>query len=254
MSTAEPAAALVLEGVSVAYGTTPALRDVDLHLRAGELVALVGPNGGGKSTLLKVVAGLLSPSQGSVRIDGQPPRHRRHRIGYLPQTELFDPSFPASVCDVVAMGRLRSSWRPQWLRRSDRVAVEAALARVGMRGLARRPIGQLSGGQRQRTLLARALVADPDLLILDEPEAGLDPESTAGLYELLSSLAGQATILVASHHVDTVAAQALRILRVDQCLSASTNDADQSTSSDPEALTSRERGTIHEHSNARFTP
>lgn len=226
MSAHASAAAVHLEGVSAGYGATIAVNRVDLQVNAGEFLALVGPNGGGKSTVLKLVLGLLTPIEGTIRVDGQPPVRSRHRIGYLPQTEHIDLSFPVPVRDVVGMGRLRPSWRPQPLRTRDRAAIDTVLARVGMTCLAGRPIGALSAGQRQRVLLARALVDGPELLLLDEPEAGLDPDSVARLYELLASLTGRTTILMASHDVGTVGTHATRVAVVDHGVTLSAGSAD----------------------------
>lgn len=188
----------------MSYGKTVALRDVTFQLNAGEFLALVGPNGGGKSTIIKLILAIILPTSGKVRVFGRQAEQARERIGYLPQSAQLDPLFPATVCDVASMGRLRPTWLPQRMSRRDRETVASALEQVDLVDLRNRPVGELSGGQRQRTLLARALATEPDLLVLDEPAAGLDPASADELYDLLSSLSGQVSIVMASHDIEAV--------------------------------------------------
>ncbi|ASU78887.1 hypothetical protein CDG81_12040 [Actinopolyspora erythraea] len=207
--------AVSLAGVRAGYGAAPVLSEVDLTLERGEFLALTGPNGGGKSTLLGLLVGLLRPTRGVVEVHGQPPRRARGRIGYLPQDARLDPEFPLTVRDLTAMGRLRPTWLPQRLRAADRSAVTGALERVGLAELAARPVSALSTGQRRRVLLARALAAEPDLLVLDEPEAGIDADSAEHLHRLLSSLTGGTTIVVASHDIDGIASRATCGVTVD---------------------------------------
>lgn len=221
--------AIELAAVTVEYGITAgeqgrgrlrrgavvAVRDVDLRVASGQFIGLSGPNGGGKSTLLKTVLGLVRPASGHVSVFGGTPVNARHRVGWLPQTAGGDLAFPVCVRDVVAMGRLRATWLPQWLRADDRRAIDEAMEQVEITDLATRPIGTLSGGQRQRTLLARALVSDPELLLLDEPTAGLDPDATHALYRLLGRLRGGRTIVMASHDVTALAERATAIFEVD---------------------------------------
>ncbi|MBM3673443.1 MAG: metal ABC transporter ATP-binding protein [Actinobacteria bacterium] len=173
------AALLEADAISFAYGREPVLDAVSLTVRAGEFVALVGPNGSGKSTLLRVLLGLSRPASGSVRCFGTDPRHlpERGRIGYVPQRARLRPELPATVEEVVATGRLarRGWWRRP--RSTDRAAVGHALEAVALTQLRGRPVTELSGGQQQRVLIAKALASDPELLILDEPIAGVDVES-----------------------------------------------------------------------------
>ena len=199
-----PMPAVELRGVTFAYGRRPVVRDIDLTVAPRTFTALIGPNGGGKSTLLKLALGLLAPDRGEVRLLGDRPERTRRRTGYLPQTARQDLDFPITVRDAVGHGRLGGghSWGP-W-RRQDREAVLAALAETGCSDLVDRPLARLSGGQRQRVLIARALVTAPELLILDEPAAGLDPASQTDLYDLLSRLARRLTVLVVSHHMTLV--------------------------------------------------
>jgi len=196
--------ALELRDVHFAYDRRPVLRGVNLVVPTGTFTAIIGPNGGGKSTLLMIALGLLAPDRGEVRLLGDRPQRSRRRVGYLPQTTRLDLDFPITVRDAVGHGRLGNGrhWGP--LGRRDRAAVVAALAETGCRDLADRPLAKLSGGQRQRAFIARALATEPEFLILDEPAANLDPSSQADLYELLSQLAQRLTVLVVSHHVSLV--------------------------------------------------
>ena len=207
---------LEAEGVSFAYGRTPVLEGVDLSVRAGEFVALVGPNGSGKSTLLKVLLGSLPPSGGSVRLLGQSPARlsERGRIGYVPQRPVLDSEVPATVEEIVAAGRLarRGWWRP--LRQQDREEVRHALESVGLGDLAGRPLNELSGGQQQRAFIARAFASQPDLLLLDEPIAGIDAESQRRFRDSLTHLIAEhgAGVLLVSHELSAVAPELDRVI------------------------------------------
>jgi zinc transport system ATP-binding protein len=204
------------EGISFAYGRTAVLEDVDLTVRAGEFVALVGPNGSGKSTLLKVLLGSLVPSSGSVSLLGGPPSRvtDRGRIGYVPQRPVLESEVPATVEEIVAAGRLvrRGWWRP--LDRNDRDVVRHALTSVGLADLADRPLNELSGGQQQRAFIARAFASEPDLLLLDEPIAGIDAESQRRFRDSLTHLIEQhgAGVLLVSHELSAVAPELDRVV------------------------------------------
>ena len=182
---------------------------VDLELAPGEFVALVGPNGAGKSTLLRILLGLLSPNRGAVRLFGEPPRtlRNRGRLGYVPQRPRIAPDLPATVEEVVATGRLpRQGWwrRP---RAADRVAVNHALESVALSELRHRLLTELSGGQQQRVLIAKALASEPELLVLDEPVAGVDAESQRLFRDSLVHLVREhgAAVLLVSHELGSVA-------------------------------------------------
>jgi zinc transport system ATP-binding protein len=196
-------------GLSYAYGSAPVVDDVDLTVSRGEFVALVGPNGSGKSTLLRVLLGALRPSRGSVRLLGRPSSEvaDRWRIGYVPQRPTLAPDVPATVREIVTTGRLsrRGWWRP--LRSVDIAAVGHALESVGLDELADHPIAQLSGGQQQRAFIARAFASEPELLVLDEPIAGIDAESQRRFRESLVHLIGEhdAGVLLVSHELSAVA-------------------------------------------------
>ena len=193
-------AALHYTGVSVGYQGTPVLTGVDLELQAGQRLALVGPNGAGKSTLIKSVLGMAQVLSGSASVLGRSPAASRGHAGYVPQTDSLDADFPVSVRQVVMMGRYRQLgwWRPT--RPADRRAVADALDRVGLADRARHRFGTLSGGQRQRALLARAIVAEPRLLLLDEPFNGVDAVSQEAIVRVLRDLSAAGTALILSTH------------------------------------------------------
>jgi manganese/iron transport system ATP-binding protein len=198
--------AVALDHVVAGYDRRRVLDDVSLVVERGALVAIVGPNGGGKSTLLKLIAGLLRPWSGEVRIFGGPARDAAHRISYVTQAELVDWGFPVSVWDVAMMGR---TTRIGPLRRAsapDRDAVTAALERVGMSDQAGTAIGSLSGGQRRRAFLARALAAEPDLYLLDEPVTGVDVPTQEALIDVLTTEAANGRTVISTTH-DLAAAQ-----------------------------------------------
>jgi manganese/iron transport system ATP-binding protein len=192
--------ALVLDGVTVAYGAVPALEGVSGRVLPGQSVALIGPNGAGKSTLIKAVLGLVPLVRGSIEVLGRSPEQARPDVGYVTQVDALDPAFPVSVLQVVLMGRYR---RIGWLRRpgtADRERAMHALADVGLGARARDRFGELSGGQRQRVLLARALVAEPRLLLLDEPFNGVDAVSRDLLLDALATArAGGAAVVMSTH-------------------------------------------------------
>jgi ABC-type Mn2+/Zn2+ transport system ATPase subunit len=198
--------AVDLHDLTAGYRSQAALEDVTLTVPRGTMMAIVGPNGGGKSTLLKLLLGLLEPWEGTVRVFGASPATVRRRIGYVPQTGSGDWSFPATVGEVVMMGRYG---RLGWLRRPGRRdwdAVHRALEQVGMAGRVDRQVGELSGGQQQRVFFARALVQEPELLLLDEPLAGVDALTERDIYRLLRDLVdGGVTVLFTTHNLSTVA-------------------------------------------------
>jgi ABC-type Mn2+/Zn2+ transport system ATPase subunit len=197
---------LVLRDVSAGYGAGPVLQDVDLAIPPGTLVGVIGPNGSGKSTLLKAILGLAPMATGSVLLDGRPVADQRDRVAYVPQREAVDWSFPVSAEQVVMMGRYP---RVGWLRvpgAGDRAAVREALGRVALPDLGSRQIGALSGGQQQRVFLARALVQEASVLLLDEPMTGVDQTTEQLILSLLRELRdGGTTILHATHDLESAA-------------------------------------------------
>jgi zinc transport system ATP-binding protein len=201
-----PAAELDRVTFSYAGAARPALEDVSLAIGRQDFLGVIGPNGGGKTTLLKLLLGLLEPRKGTVRVFGQPPARVSERVGYVPQHASIDPSVPATALDVVLMGRLRlSSWGPAFGRAHTDAALEA-LRLTGTRDLAQRPIAELSGGQRQRVLIARALAAEAELLLLDEPTQGVDLHREREVLDLLERLNERMPIVMVSHDVHLVGA------------------------------------------------
>jgi zinc transport system ATP-binding protein len=201
------APAIELSSVTVTLGHNRVLDDVSFAVPRGEYLALIGPNGGGKTTLLRVLLGLVRPQEGTVRVLGSDPDEARGRVGYVPQHARFDLGFPIRVVDVVHMGRLRDRPRPSWMNGEARRKVIEILEQLEIADLAERPIGKLSGGQLQRVLIARALAVKPELLILDEPTASLDVQSAEAFYDLIQELARRMTVVIASHDVTGVSSR-----------------------------------------------
>lgn len=191
-----------VEGLSFSYGAHPVLEEVSFTVHRGEYVTMVGPNGGGKTTLLRLLLGLEHPDRGSVRLFGGPPERGRERVGYMPQHAHLDPQFPITVEDVVLMGRLKGGWG--LYTREDREAARAALADVGLEEHGGDSFSALSGGQRQRVLLARALAGRPELLLLDEPTANVDVDVEQRLQTILDGLSRRMTILLVTHDLGFV--------------------------------------------------
>jgi manganese/zinc/iron transport system ATP- binding protein len=192
--------ALEMSGLTVSYRAAPALWQVDATFPAGALSAIVGPNGAGKSTLLKAALGLVTADTGTVRIAGVEGRAGLANLAYVPQAESVDWDFPITVAEVVAMGRYRAAGWFRRVGRADRAIAADCLERVGMSAFARRQIGQLSGGQRQRVFLARALAQQAEVLVMDEPFAGIDARTQADLLELLQELSADGGSTVVVHH------------------------------------------------------
>jgi ABC-type Mn2+/Zn2+ transport system ATPase subunit len=192
--------AVRVRDVSAGYGDTVALEDVDLEIARGSLLAVFGPNGGGKTTLIKLIAGLLQPWTGTVEALGKPAGQAARRVAYVPQAELVDWSFPVTVWNVAMMGRYPALGPFRQPGSSDRDAVSEALRRVGMLDRARSQIGGLSGGQRRRAFLARAIAADAELYLLDEPVTGVDVPTQEELMALLADEADAGRTVIATTH------------------------------------------------------
>ncbi len=201
--------------VCFAYGGQEVLHNVSFRIGGRELVAVVGPNGGGKTTLLKLLLGELSPRYGTIRVLGRAPEEARVRVGYVPQAVPFDPRFPVSVREAVLMGRVAKS-RFGHYTRMDREAVREALDRVGLAGFEKRSFAELSGGERQRVLIAQALAGGSELLLLDEPVANVDPEHTSHLYGLFQALTAEVTVMMVSHNLSVVTGHATHVLCVNR--------------------------------------
>lgn len=194
------APALRVRGMTVSYGEKPAIFSVDADFQQGAMTAIVGPNGAGKSTLLKAALGVVPRLTGEVSLFGEPLDAARGRLAYVPQRASVDWDFPARVIDVVMMGLYGDVGLLGRIAGTHRAKAKAALERVGMGEFAARQIGQLSGGQQQRVFLARALVQDADLYVLDEPFAGVDAATEAAIIDVLQGLKADGKSIVAVHH------------------------------------------------------
>lgn len=199
-----PFPAIEIRNLSFSYEKTPVLSDVNFSVDAGDFLAIIGPNGGGKSTLMKLIVGLLKPSEGDVRVFGEKVPSKKVSIGYVPQNTNRNLEFPITVAETVSTGLPLYKSNPQ--------KVKEALETVKMESFAGRRLGELSGGERQRVLIARALAADPQILFLDEPSSNIDAQGQEDLYELLAELNAKMTIVIVSHdlmvlsnHVKSVA-------------------------------------------------
>lgn len=212
-----------LQDVSFAYADRNVLADVSLQVRAGDFMAVIGPNGGGKTTLIKLILGLLSPRSGRVQVLGQDPRVVRPAVGYVPQHAQVQPSFPITVLDVALLGLRRAggllSWRgwPGYGRAEKQKAMDI-LHMVDMADLSARRFDALSGGQKQRVLVARALVSDPALLLFDEPTSNIDPQGKVCLFDLLSALSSSITIVMVSHDLISASTRITSVAAVNQTL------------------------------------
>ncbi len=206
--------AVEVENLFFSYGEEPILEGVSFSVTEGEYIAIFGPNGGGKTTLLKLLLGFLEPKRGKISLFGKEPALERSQLAYVPQAIRFDKQFPISVLEVVLQGRLRElSW---WGRFNEEVEEEArsALHLVGLCDLVNRPFGTLSGGQAQRVLIARALISRPKLLFLDEPTANIDAQGEGEIYRLLAKLKKEMTIVMVTHDLEGAINQVDRVFLV----------------------------------------
>ncbi|MCM2130697.1 metal ABC transporter ATP-binding protein [Larsenimonas rhizosphaerae] len=210
--------AIQLDNISFSYGSQRVLDDVSLSVRHREFMGLIGPNGGGKSTLLRLILGLLPPQEGRISVLDTTPRRAARRLGYVPQFARFARSFPISVEDVVLMGRLGQGNMWGFWKRSDRHAITDILDLLEITHLRSRHIEALSGGQMQRVLIARALVANPEILLLDEPTASVDRHGETSLFELFSTLKKNMTVMVISHDLGFISDYVDRVACLNQSL------------------------------------
>jgi zinc transport system ATP-binding protein len=206
--------AVQLKDLSFSYENTPVLQKVTLHIESGEFIGIMGPNGGGKTSLLKLLMGFLTPSQGTVSIFGKAPWEGSTRIGYVPQVFRTDRDFPITLRELVLLGALSKlsffgNYPSEIKERADEL-----IEQLGLSPHKHKVFGSLSGGLAQRALLARALLSDPDLLLLDEPTANIDAPSIAVMFELLESLKKEKTILLVTHDLRTIIERVDRVLCV----------------------------------------
>jgi zinc transport system ATP-binding protein len=198
-----------LQEVSVHFNSISVLEEINLSIKQNDFLAVIGPNGGGKTMLLKVILGLVKPNRGKVELFGKIPEEGRKFIGYLPQHTFFDLNFPINVFDVVLIGRYSGVFKNY--SEKDKETAANALETVGMLEFEDRQIGKLSGGQLQRVLVARAIVREPELLLLDEPTASIDPEMQKSFYELLLDLKKKMAIVLVTHDIGVVSTHVEKI-------------------------------------------
>ncbi len=211
--------AIEIQNLSFAYNHHPVLEEVSMQVKKGEFLAVLGPNGGGKTTLMRILLGILKPSRGQARVLGSPPGTLPHLVGYVPQSQSKADKFPIPVRDTVLLGRLGHLGRWRHFTDRDSELARQALEQVGMQDCAGRNIGSLSGGQRQRVLIARALVAQPQILFLDEPTAAVDQAFHTRFYDLLKGLNDRGTtILVISHDLSVLSSHVKAVACVNRSL------------------------------------
>lgn len=196
--------AISIKNLCFSYQEMCVLKEISFDVLPGQFMGIIGPNGGGKTTLLKLILGFLKSNQGTINVFGKSPAAARLNMAYVPQLLRFDKQFPISVMELVLEGRLAHlPWYGRFSRRDKEIALNA-LERVGLADLQHRPLGSLSGGQAQRALIARALASEPKLLILDEPTASVDAQAELEIYGILKQLQGNMTILMVTHNLQAV--------------------------------------------------
>jgi len=215
--------AVELRKVSFSYNSEPVIAGADFSVVRNEAVCMVGPNGGGKTTLFKLILGLERPDAGEIRVFGQPPKRARKRIGYVPQNISFDPQFPITVLEIVLMGRLGGRVLGPHSRQ-DKGAAFVALEQMRLAELSHRQFAELSVGQRQRVLIARALSSEPELLLLDEPTANVDSAVEAKIYEILDDLRSSMTVMMISHDLAFVSSIFDRVICVHETVAIHPTD------------------------------
>ncbi len=208
-----------IERLSFSYNATPVLEDVNVFVNEKDFIWIVGPNGGGKTTLLKLMLGLLSPKKGKIHVFDKSPADVRSRMGYMPQVANLDPKFPVNALDIAMMGRLGNGNSFGPFRNRDREAAERALKETGMYDLRFRPFAELSGGEQRRLLIARALAGEPDILLLDEPTANLDLVVEKELFKILKRLNERLTVILVSHEPAFVSEFVKRVICVNRKVS-----------------------------------
>jgi len=200
-----------VKNVTVEFDGVTVLKDNDFSVKENDFIGIIGPNGGGKTTLLKVILGLIRPTSGSVEVFGTEPAGARHFVGYVPQLHFFDRDFPINVWEVALMGRLSQRGMLRRFTEEDKKITEEALKSMEVLDLKDRQIGKLSGGERQRVLIARALAGRPKLLLLDEPTASVDVKMKTGIYEVLEKLKKEMAIVLVTHDMGAVSTHVEKI-------------------------------------------
>lgn len=205
---------IIAENLSFSYSGYPVLQNASFQVQAGEFIAVIGPNGGGKTTLLYLIMAFLKPKSGSLKIFGRSPKEAGPMMGWVPQNFHYDRHFPISVLEVVLMSRLSKTNFLGNYSKEDKVLALQALEQVGLKGFEKTPFSELSGGQAQRVLIARALASNPHLLLLDEATANVDKEAQAEIHKILNHLKGKITILMVTHDLNAIFDSVDRVLCV----------------------------------------
>jgi ABC-type Mn2+/Zn2+ transport system ATPase subunit len=229
---------IAFEGVTAGYRGVPAVEGVDLRIEPGELVGIVGPSGSGKSTLLRALTGTTDIYAGSVRLHGRDvrPGHPTKDVGFVPQLTSVEPDLPLRAEDAILQGLAAVSRRVPWYSKAERARAHELLGRLGLGGYERTPIGRLSGGQQQRLLLARAMISDTSLVMLDEPTSGVDLQTLQDILGLLADLNAQGTtILLTTHDLNWVAAALPRIVCINRRVMADGHPSEVMTADTLEA-------------------
>lgn len=203
--------AIQLKNISAGYENDVVIENINCNIYDGDFFGIIGPNGGGKTTLLKIVLGLITPIKGTALVYGQLPKTGRKNIGYVPQYCEYDKQYPISVWDVVLMGRRNIRGLNPWYSSEDKKATIEALKKVNMEKYKKRHISELSGGQRQRVFIARALVSNPRTLLLDEPTSSIDKDTQLSFYNLLKGLNKQVTIVLVTHDIGVISSYVNRV-------------------------------------------
>lgn len=202
------------ENVNFCYKIKPVLKDVNLSINEGDFIGIIGPNGGGKTTLLKLLMGMLTPHKGKVKVFNKDPKDIRDKFGYVPQNYNIDKYFPITNLEIVLLGMLTKSkfgFFPKKLKNKAKDLLEL----LGLKNFINKPFGKLSGGQIQRVLIARALISDPDILVLDEPTANIDPDSQKAIFNILIKSDKKRTILMVSHDLQTIITEVKKVITVE---------------------------------------